>query len=146
MRRSTIITLVILTLLVVVAVVGIGLKPDSTPRSPMSNTDTAIPPTPSTSSNNYPPASPTAPKPAAGKITIDNNIFSPPQISIQKGSAVTWTNNDNVAHTVTIDQGEGPMSGDIVPGGTYSYTFNKAGSFQYHCEIHHSMRGTIVVK
>ncbi len=83
-----------------------------------------------------------------GAISIQNMMFTPSQISIQKGGTVTWTNNDSTAHTVTDDLSNvgGPASGDIQPGSTYSFTFNKTGSFQYHCSIHPSMRGTIVVK
>lgn len=82
-----------------------------------------------------------------GKVSIENMMFTPSQITVQKGETVTWTNNDNTAHTVTDDLSNagGPASGDIQPGSTYSFTFNKTGSFQYHCSIHPSMRGTIVV-
>ena len=85
---------------------------------------------------------------SSGAINIKNMMFTPSQISIQKGGTVTWTNNDNIVHTVVDDLSNvgGPSSGDIQPGGTYSFTFNKTGSFQYHCSIHPSMRGTIVVK
>lgn len=86
--------------------------------------------------------------PSAGAITIKNMMFTPPQISVQKGATVTWTNNDTTAHTVIDDLSNvgGPSSGNIEPGSTYSFKFNKTGSFQYHCSIHPSMRGTIVVK
>jgi plastocyanin len=86
--------------------------------------------------------------PSAGAITIKNKIFTPSQITVAKGGTVTWTNNDNVAHTVIDDLSNvgGPASGDIPPGSTYSFIFNKTGSFQYHCKNHPSMRGTIVVK
>ncbi len=85
---------------------------------------------------------------STGAITIKNMMFTPSQISIQKGGTVTWTNNDSTTHTVVDDLSNvgGPSSGDIQPGSTYSFTFNKTGSFQYHCSIHPSMRGTIVVK
>jgi plastocyanin len=75
-------------------------------------------------------------------------MFTPSQITVAKGGTVTWTNNDSIAHTVVDDLSNvgGPSSGDIQPGSTYSFTFNKTGSFQYHCSIHPSMRGTIVVK
>jgi plastocyanin len=75
-------------------------------------------------------------------------MFTPSQITIQKGGTVTWTNNDTMTHTVTDDLNNvgGPASGEIQPGSTYSFTFNKTGSFQYHCTIHSSMRGTIVIK
>lgn len=79
---------------------------------------------------------------------MKNMMFTPPQISVSKGAKVTWTNNDSTAHTVIDDLSNvgGPASGTIEPGSTYSFTFTKAGSYQYHCSIHPSMRGTIVVK
>jgi len=85
---------------------------------------------------------------ASGNINIKNMMFTPSQITVAKGGTVTWTNNDTTTHTVVDDLANvgGPNSGDIVPGATYSFKFNKTGSFQYHCRIHPSMRGTIVVK
>lgn len=85
---------------------------------------------------------------STGTINIRNMIFTPSQITVAKGGTVTWTNNDTTTHTVEDDLSNvgGPASGDIPPGGKYSFTFNKTGSFQYHCRIHPSMRGTIVVK
>jgi plastocyanin len=90
----------------------------------------------------------TASQPSSGAITIRNMMFTPSQITVAKGGTVTWTNNDTVAHTVTDDLSNvgGPASGNIEPGSTYSFRFNKTGSFQYHCSLHSSMRGTIVVK
>ncbi len=84
----------------------------------------------------------------SGSININNMMFTPSQITVAKGGTVTWTNNDSTTHTVVDDLNNvgGPASGEIAPGKTYSFTFNKTGSFQYHCSIHPSMRGTIVVK
>ena len=75
-------------------------------------------------------------------------MFTPSQITVAKGGTVTWTNNDTKAHTVVDDLSNvgGPNSGSIAPGGAYSFTFNKTGSFQYHDQLHTSMRGTIVVR
>jgi len=58
---------------------------------------------------------------------------------------VTWTNNDSVPHTVTQDGG-GLTSKAINPGETFSFTFDTAGSFSYHCEFHANMKGTVTVK
>jgi plastocyanin len=98
-----------------------------------------------TNTSNPPPSSN---QPTEGAITIKNMMFTPSQITVAKGGTVTWTNNDTTAHKVVDDLSNvgGPNSGDIAPGATYSFTFNKTGSFQYHCSIHPSMRGTIVVK
>lgn len=83
-----------------------------------------------------------------GTVNIRDMMFTPSQITVQKGGTVTWTNNDSVAHTVVDDLSDvgGPNSGDIAPGQAYSFTFTKTGSFQYHDRLHTSMRGTIVVK
>jgi plastocyanin len=86
--------------------------------------------------------------PENGNVQMTHMLFTPSQISVRVGGTVTWANNDNTAHTVIDDLSAvgGPHSGDIQPGSSYSFTFNKAGSYQYHCSIHPSMRGTIVVK
>jgi plastocyanin len=86
--------------------------------------------------------------PTSGNITIKDMMFTPSQITVAKGGTVTWTNDDTIAHTVVDDLSGvgGPNSGNIASGATYSFTFTKVGSFQYHCNLHPSMRGTIVVK
>jgi plastocyanin len=118
--------------LVIVGAIGINHKSNNS--SSTSNTS-------STSSNSNQTTT-------SGSVGIKNMMFTPSQISVNKGATVTWTNDDNTTHTVTDDLNNvgGPASGNIEPGSTYSFTFNKTGSFQYHCSIHPSMRGTIVVK
>ena len=113
-----------------------------------SNASTSANTTSTAAKTNSTTSSTNAGQPAAGSIEIKNMIFTPPQISIKKGASVTWTNNDTVAHTVTDDLTDvgGPASSNIAPGATYTFTFEKSGSFQYHCTYHTSMRGTIVVE
>jgi plastocyanin len=77
-------------------------------------------------------------------VTIDNFAFSPATLKVKVGQKVSWTNKQQgVAHTVTADGGtfDHPMPS----GATFSFAFAKAGSFAYHCTIHPSMHGTIVV-
>lgn len=85
----------------------------------------------------------TAPTPGAVKIT--NFTFDPASVEVTAGSAVTWTNDDSTAHTVVADDGTF-QSGDVATGGTYSFTFAKPGTVKYHCSIHPSMVGQVVVK
>ena len=127
----------IVVIIVVAAGVGYAVSHKSNSSNPPTTSQTN---SGSTQNSNQPIQS--------GAINIRNMMFTPSQITVQKGATVTWTNNDSVAHTVTDDLSNvgGPDSGDIQPGSTYSFKFTKAGSFQYHCNIHHSMRGTIVVK
>ncbi len=82
----------------------------------------------------------------SAEVTIRNMMFTPSQVTVVRGTTVTWTNDDSMSHTVTIDQGTGPKSSNIAPGASFAYTFNQSGSYQYHCSIHPSMRGTIVVQ
>lgn len=89
---------------------------------------------------------PTNPSTAQPKtVVIQSTGFSLNLITVNKGDTVTWTNNDSVPHNVIGDTG-GPASGIIAPNGTYSFTFNTAGTFAYHCSIHPTMTGTVVVQ
>ena len=87
--------------------------------------------------------------PAKAATTVDGTIagsaFSPTPITIQVGDTVRWTNNDAVTHTVTSDTSVF-NSGSISNGGTYSYTFTMPGTYGYHCSIHPSMTGEIIVQ
>lgn len=80
-----------------------------------------------------------------GAVTIIDFAFEPPELSAAVGDTVTWTNEDSVAHTVTSD-GAGPLaSGDLESGGIYEATFDQAGTYDYLCTIHPTMRGTVEV-
>lgn len=78
-------------------------------------------------------------------VTIKDFAFGPPSLDVAVGTTVTWTNQDSTAHTVDGDQGEF-SSGHLEPGKSFSQTFGKAGTFAYHCDIHPSMKATIVVR
>lgn len=80
---------------------------------------------------------------AAVKIT--NFAFSPKTITVKKGTTVTWTNDDSVSHTATSDDGSFD-TGMLAKGESGSVTFDKTGTFNYHCTPHPNMKGTIVVE
>ena len=80
---------------------------------------------------------------SSAAVTIQGYAFQPQSITIDKGGTVTWTNQDGVVHDVKFSDGESP---DLKKGGTYSKTFSKAGTFDYICEIHPTMKGTVIVK
>jgi|GEM_PF-111499 len=77
-------------------------------------------------------------------VEIKDLAFNPAQINISKGTAVIWTNNDSLAHTVTSDTNLFD-SGNVNPGQTFEFTFNEIGTFKYHCSIHPEMLGEITV-
>ena len=85
-----------------------------------------------------------APKKEAS-VNISNFTFNPKSVTIEKGGTITWTNNDSAAHTATGDDGEFD-SGELDQGKKYTKTFDKTGTFKYHCEIHPSMTATVEVK
>jgi len=78
-------------------------------------------------------------------ISIKDFAFDPSSISTKVGQMVTFTNNDSVAHTVVADDNSFE-SGDIVPGATFTKTFDSAATIGYHCGIHPSMKGEIIIK
>jgi Plastocyanin len=82
---------------------------------------------------------------AGAQVEVSNFSFQPSSSTVKVGEKVTWTNKDSTTHTVTADDGSFD-SGDLAPGATFSHTFSKAGSVAYHCKIHSSMHGTIVVQ
>jgi len=88
-------------------------------------------------------------------VSIVDNAFNPPNVPINAGDTVRWTNNGALPHTVTSNPGpagcappstENFASGTLSTNNTFQHTFNTAGSFAYHCEIHGcSMAGTVTV-
>jgi|SRR5215212_4148503 len=93
--------------------------------------------------------------PGAG--TLGDKGFSPNPINVKVGDTVTWTNSDNMEHTVTSgtgpsDQSNGKqfdsgLSGRTVltAGKTFSHQFTKVGEFPYFCQIHPTLVGKVVV-
>jgi plastocyanin len=84
-------------------------------------------------------------EPGANEVWIQNMAYTPATISVSAGTTITWTNKDGVAHTVTSDTGLFD-SGNISTNGTYSHTFDTAGTYTYHCTIHIFMKGTVSVQ
>lgn len=71
-------------------------------------------------------------------------VFAPDSLTIQRGTTVSWKNNDQTAHTTTSNNGV--WGSTVSAGGTASHTFTTAGTFEYHCTLHAYMTGTIVVQ
>ena len=71
--------------------------------------------------------------------------FRPDTIAIRVGTTVEWRNDDQLAHTVTADDGAYD-SGLLAPGARWRRTFDAAGTFPYHCAPHPFMKGVVVVR
>jgi plastocyanin len=80
-----------------------------------------------------------------GAESLGNRAYSPDSLDVTVGTTVTWTNTDSVSHTSTSNA-SGWNSGTLGPGRTFSFVFQNAGTFQYHCSIHPGMVGTVVVR
>ena len=76
---------------------------------------------------------------------LATSTYSPGTITIHPGDTVTWTNQDSVVHTVVAND-RSFSSTDIAPGGSFTWTFQIAGTYTYHCTYHSWMQGTVVVK
>jgi len=90
-------------------------------------------------------AAPTAVAPVATtSVTIQNFAFSPAVISVHVGQTVTWTNKDIEQHTATAR--DKTFDSDVLDTNkSYSFTFTKAGTYDYNCLIHPDMVGKVIV-
>ena len=84
----------------------------------------------------------TTPKTTENEVKIANFAFSPDTITVTTGTEITWINEDSTVHTVT---GADFESGEIKPGQSFNHTFSSPGTYDYHCSIHSSMTGQVVV-
>jgi plastocyanin len=78
------------------------------------------------------------------RVKIVDFAFRPRTITIAKGTKVRWANRGAVNHTTTSNKGLWD-SGILAPGGTFSHVFKRVGIFRYHCSIHSTMHGKIIV-
>ena len=78
------------------------------------------------------------------RMSIQNFAFQSANIQVRTGTTVTWTNQDNVPHSVTFKNGM-KDSGLLSQGQSFSYTFNTPGTYQYYCTVHPYMVATVTV-
>jgi amicyanin len=90
------------------------------------------------------PATKTPTQPQTHNVEIVSFAFNPAEITIKKGDTVTWTNKADIIHDVTIDNGL--FDHDLNPGESFSFKFNESGTYDYHCDIHPSMKAKIIVE
>jgi plastocyanin len=78
-------------------------------------------------------------------ISAQNFMFSPATITVKAGATVTWVNHDEEPHTIFNDAGLFRSSA-LDTNESFSYTFDKPGTYRYICTIHPRMTGTIIVE
>ena len=77
-------------------------------------------------------------------VLIEDFVFQPADLEIEAGTTVTFTNKDEFAHTATA-RDKSFDSGNLEQDAAFEHTFEEVGSFEYLCDIHNSMTGTITV-
>ena len=89
------------------------------------------------------PAQPVVTQDNTNAINIENFSFNPATLTVKKGAAITWTNNDSAPHKIK----SAAFNSEILDKGqNFSFTFNQAGTFNYFCSIHPAMTGQIIVE
>jgi plastocyanin len=82
---------------------------------------------------------------AVTEVKIDNFSFVPATLMVAAGTTVTWTNRDDIPHTV-VSMDKVFKSKVLDTDEKFSHTFAKAGTYPYFCSIHPKMTGTVVVR
>ena len=85
------------------------------------------------------------PSAANAEVKIDNFSFGPQELTVAAGTTVTWTNRDDIPHTVVST--DGVFKSKVRDTDEkFSYTFTKAGTYPYYCSVHPKMTGKVVVQ
>jgi len=99
---------------------------------------TAVSPKAQAKAEQPPPAS-------SADVKIDNFAFAPETLTVAVGTTVTWTNRDDIPHTVVSTDGVFKSKVRDTDE-TFAYKFDKAGTYTYFCSIHPKMTGKVVVQ
>lgn len=81
---------------------------------------------------------------ATMNVKIDNFTFTPPLLRIKQGTSVTWTNDDDIPHTIVLTN-LGTRSKTLDTDATFTCQFQKTGTFNYICGLHPHMKGQVIV-
>jgi len=82
---------------------------------------------------------------APDSVEVKNFMFTPTTLTVNAGAQVSWVNKDDEPHTVVSDTGLF-RSGALDTDESFSFKFDKPGTYHFTCSIHPRMVGTIIVK
>jgi plastocyanin len=86
-------------------------------------------------------------KAETAEVKIDNFSFGPATLTVSVGTTVTWTNRDDIPHTVvSADEPKAFKSKVLDTDEKFSFTFTKAGAYPYFCSIHPKMMAKVIVQ
>jgi len=83
---------------------------------------------------------------AVAAVSIDNFTFGPSPLTVKAGTTVTWTNRDDIPHSIVDKDRKLFRSKVLDTGESFSFTFSNPGSYDYFCSLHPHMTGHIVVE
>jgi Icc protein len=79
------------------------------------------------------------------QVSIDNFAFTPQKLMVKRGTSISWTNHDDIPHTV--DQDDHIFASPVLDTNQkFQHTFTDPGQFLYYCRLHPKMTGTVVVE
>jgi plastocyanin len=78
-------------------------------------------------------------------VSIEDFKFTPPVLTVQAGTRVTWTNHDEEPHTITSAKGVFGSSG-LSHDERFSQAFLRPGRYEYFCALHPHMKATVIVR
>jgi plastocyanin len=78
-------------------------------------------------------------------VVIKDFAYTPKTLTVNAGDSVRFINQDDEAHTVTL-QGGGFDSGGLDSQNSFTYRFTKPGKYAYFCTLHPYMKGAIIVR
>ena len=80
-------------------------------------------------------------------VEMRSLMFSPQGIKVQPGTTVTWVNKDEVVHNVRQVEGAFLSPDEMKSGESFSFTFDRPGTYRYQCTFHHpTMNGVVIVE
>lgn len=85
--------------------------------------------------------------PAGDNVTVRINgmRFEPATVTVKPGTTVTWVHGSQMPHTITGNT-DGLSSSTLYNGQTFSHTFDASGQYEYFCNLHPSMTGSVIVE
>lgn len=151
MNKNAIITIIVVIVVILVGALGFLLYQQST--MPANESTNGNSQGTQSANGSTEPDTPLGDDDATALVSVEMRdiAFSPSEITVERGTTVIWTNEDNVQHNVIAadpnNTGGLPTTAPLLSQGeTFSFTFDEVGTFEYLCEVHQQqMRGTVTV-
>jgi len=85
-------------------------------------------------------------EPFTDPIGVEDFLFKPRRVAVDRGTTVTWDFNDDIDHDVAVANGPYAFSSDWIKKGQFSYKFRKRGTYGLFCTLHPTMSQQVKVE